>query len=246
MVRVREKGDSEELNRYKIGEVLKKLRKERGLTQDQLANEVGLSKTAIFQYENNKREPNFEAMSKLGSYFNVSPQYLAGKSGFKSLSEQVYRTSEIDLEKIVDELPEGQRKQTHSVVNNFNSLLEEVLGRTAEEEKLLQLALIRDTLHTLSSLFSGKYLPTKEFWVNGMLSELDFYISIKKIHELRMSLLEQKLESYFNEQARSHYTKYRESFDSVGINAQEILDRDAVSKEIRSQLLSEYAKSFMP
>lgn len=74
-----------EANNFEISERLKQLRKEKGLTQAQLAEEVGLSKSAIIQYENKVRKPNFEALTKLEKYFMISPSYLAGKSNVKSL-----------------------------------------------------------------------------------------------------------------------------------------------------------------
>ena len=55
-----------------FGSKLKKMRKDRGLTQDELAKELGLSKTSLVRYELDKREPNFEAIKKIENYFNVS------------------------------------------------------------------------------------------------------------------------------------------------------------------------------
>lgn len=75
-----------------IGEIIQKLRKEKGLTQEQLAKEVGLSKSAIIKYENNVREPNFEAITKLENYFKVSINYLTGKSQFKRMSDELFTT----------------------------------------------------------------------------------------------------------------------------------------------------------
>lgn len=63
-----------------VAQKLKDLRKEKKLTQEQLAKELGLSKSAIIGYENGKREPNFEAMSKIEKYFGVSANYLKGES----------------------------------------------------------------------------------------------------------------------------------------------------------------------
>lgn len=63
-----------------IKNTLRKLRRERGLTQEQLAKAIGLSKSAIIQYENGYRNPNFEALSKLEKFFRVDSQYLLGTS----------------------------------------------------------------------------------------------------------------------------------------------------------------------
>lgn len=53
-------------------ENLKRLRKERHLTQQQLAKEIGISRSAISMYEKGDREPNFETAEKFADFFNVS------------------------------------------------------------------------------------------------------------------------------------------------------------------------------
>lgn len=70
-----------------IGKRLRELRLEKGMTQIQLAEALHLSKSAIVQYEHNKREPNFESLLKIVSYFDVSPHYLSGGSEYRENSE---------------------------------------------------------------------------------------------------------------------------------------------------------------
>lgn len=61
------------------GERIKKLRKEKGLTQEQLGNLLGVKKSAIAKYENN-RVANLkkETIQKLSEIFDVSPNYFLG------------------------------------------------------------------------------------------------------------------------------------------------------------------------
>ena len=59
---------------------LRQIRKERGLTQKQLAIEVGASERGIQSYEIGEREPAYGAFLTLADYFNVSLDYLAGRS----------------------------------------------------------------------------------------------------------------------------------------------------------------------
>ena len=58
---------------------LKKLRKAKGLSQTQLANELGMIKQTYSNYENEKREPNIATLIKLADYFDVSVDYLIGR-----------------------------------------------------------------------------------------------------------------------------------------------------------------------
>lgn len=56
------------------------LRKERNLTQRQLAAEIKLSELAIQHYESQRRKPAFDALVTLADYFDVSLDYLVGRS----------------------------------------------------------------------------------------------------------------------------------------------------------------------
>ena len=60
--------------------VTKQPRKERGLTQDQLAALLGVSRSTIGMYETGSREPDFETSEAIADVFNVDMDYLMGRS----------------------------------------------------------------------------------------------------------------------------------------------------------------------
>ena len=59
---------------------IKGLRKEKGLTQQELAASVGITKQAISMYERGDRKPSFDALDALTDFFGVSIGYLTGSS----------------------------------------------------------------------------------------------------------------------------------------------------------------------
>ncbi len=61
-----------------MGEKLKRLRLEKGLTQKQVAEQIGLSIKGYNFYELNLREPPNDTLKKLCNIFNVSADYLLG------------------------------------------------------------------------------------------------------------------------------------------------------------------------
>lgn len=61
-------------------ERLLELRKASGLTQKQLAIESNLSEVGIKSYERNIREPAYRQLISLADFFNVSLDYLVGRS----------------------------------------------------------------------------------------------------------------------------------------------------------------------
>ena len=57
------------------------LRDSRHLSQDELARQLGVSKSAISMYENGNREPkDLETLEKIADFFNVDMNYLLDKN----------------------------------------------------------------------------------------------------------------------------------------------------------------------
>ena len=63
-----------------FGERLNKLRKTHNLKAEDLADIVGVKRRIIFMYEKNESKPSFEVLISLANYFNVSLDYLVGRS----------------------------------------------------------------------------------------------------------------------------------------------------------------------
>lgn len=61
-----------------FAERLTELRNERGLSQDALSAELGVSKNSIYHYENEKRVPDAYTVIRLARYFGVTTDYLLG------------------------------------------------------------------------------------------------------------------------------------------------------------------------
>ncbi|SDZ18804.1 LexA family protein [Tindallia californiensis] len=63
-----------------LGERLKKMRKEKEVTQKELADIFSLGESTISFYEKGTRRPDYETLSKLADYFDVSTDYLLGRT----------------------------------------------------------------------------------------------------------------------------------------------------------------------
>ena len=57
---------------------LKALRKEKGLTQQDVADRLGVNKQTVSGYERGVRKPDFERLDALAELFDVSIAYLVG------------------------------------------------------------------------------------------------------------------------------------------------------------------------
>ena len=60
--------------------ILSLLRKERGLTQKQVAQDLGIAQALLSHYEKGKRECGLSFLIKAADYYNVSTDYLLGRS----------------------------------------------------------------------------------------------------------------------------------------------------------------------
>lgn len=67
-----------------FNEILKELRTDAELTQEELGEKLNISRTAISKYETGEHEPNLSFLIKLSDYFSVSIDYLLGKTKIRT------------------------------------------------------------------------------------------------------------------------------------------------------------------
>ena len=146
---------------------LKKLREERHLSQKDVAQYLGITRQAITSYELGKREPNYEILTKLADYFNVSVDYLLGRVNgreenafafgknielirgglsYKELSEGISRKTGVRIfPEILELYASGQRMPltgTIKILSNYASVRDSFFYgnntvKTFEQEKEL-------------------------------------------------------------------------------------------------------------
>ena len=63
-----------------LGIRIRELRKEKGETQDKLANELNVTRLTLRYYEMEKRAPDINVCIKIADHFGVSLDYLCGLS----------------------------------------------------------------------------------------------------------------------------------------------------------------------
>ena len=59
---------------------LKELRKKKGISQLKLATDLNTTQNTISRYETGEREPGIDELIKIADYFNVSVDYLIGRT----------------------------------------------------------------------------------------------------------------------------------------------------------------------
>lgn len=61
-----------------LGERLKELREERGYTQKQISEELGINSVTYLHYEKEQREPPLSLLADISRFYGVSVDYLLG------------------------------------------------------------------------------------------------------------------------------------------------------------------------
>ncbi|MGG1555808.1 MULTISPECIES: helix-turn-helix domain-containing protein [Paenibacillus] len=64
----------------KYGDRISQLREKHFMTQEELAAKLGISRASLSHYENSRREPHYDTINKIASFFKVSTDYLLGRT----------------------------------------------------------------------------------------------------------------------------------------------------------------------
>ena len=105
---------------------LKQLRKKAGISQQALAEKIGVSQQSINKYENHNIEPDIETLIRLADFFNTSVDYLIGHTEIEHPIEPVspYDLNQAEA-KIIDSYRIISTKQKHLVLMIVENLAEE-------------------------------------------------------------------------------------------------------------------------
>lgn len=92
-----------------IGENIKRIRKDKGLQQKQVALEIGLDQSNYNKIENGKREPSIEVLNKLANLFGVTVDDILNPD--KELPKEVTVEDKTTLEQVrlIQELEEEDK-----------------------------------------------------------------------------------------------------------------------------------------
>lgn len=106
---------------------LKMLRQESGLSQQEFAKRIGMSKSSVNMYERGEREPGIETLECIADYFNVDMDFLLGKSDIRK-KRTVPKTSMMIIgeheNKRTAERIKHYRRKRHLTEEQFAELLE--------------------------------------------------------------------------------------------------------------------------
>ena len=123
-----------------FGKRLKELRKEHGCTIEQFADMVGISKSTLGYYENDKRMPDIEILARIANVLNVSADYLIGRTNTTAQKGKMKTVCEFtglsdSAAEFLAQLVKDKDYEKLSVINHlFQELCEDYEFYSGEDE----------------------------------------------------------------------------------------------------------------
>lgn len=115
------------INEYQMfGDIFKKLRLEKNLSQDKIAEELDVSQGLITKWESHQSTPSPEMLDYIADYFDVSTDYLIGRSKYRNLEAG---NSELDnlLFSKAKELNDEEKRAVLQVINAIHKEIDKEL-----------------------------------------------------------------------------------------------------------------------
>lgn len=123
-------------------QVLKELRKKHGLTQQQLADELGVNRVNVTRWEKGNTEPNLTQLTDIAFYFNVSVGFLMGIQN-ENIQKNVFNMFPEDIVEMSEEEQNTLEKSILDII--FNGILNAKRQNRSKEELISYVQQIEDT-----------------------------------------------------------------------------------------------------
>ena len=99
----------------RFARILQDLREDRDITRKDLATALNISVSTLGMYEQGRREPNIDMLIKMADYFDVSIDFLVGRS-FKNENNELL-VEALHLKNEIDKLPQGYKNIIDFMLN---------------------------------------------------------------------------------------------------------------------------------
>ena len=99
------------------------LRKERNLTQEDIAKIIYKKRSTVSGYETEGKQPDLDTVCLLAKYFGVSTDYLLGYTDRPNHSEDVFYNDTVNFQKHFNSLPAELRPAVSKCFDDFYRLL---------------------------------------------------------------------------------------------------------------------------
>ncbi|MBU3131547.1 helix-turn-helix domain-containing protein [Clostridium gasigenes] len=141
-----------------VGDIIKTLRENKGISQKELAKLITVASSTVGMYESNKRVPSSDMLDVIASYFNVSVDYLLGRTNVSEAPTKQNWTPTISNKDKLDIIKESEQM----IVNIDKAETVEFCGTPADDEDKEFLRMAYEKFLTDVRIYNKqKYTPKK-------------------------------------------------------------------------------------
>lgn len=122
-----------------FGKRLRMLRNEKGLTMQQMAEMLGITIGSWAKYERNEAEPSFDKLIKIADIFNVSVDFLLGRTNVRNDKPRDNETNKKNYIVDIEDIMIGNLSALYCLQTNFETVLENFSKEIVSENQLQSL-----------------------------------------------------------------------------------------------------------
>ncbi|MBR1854936.1 MAG: helix-turn-helix transcriptional regulator [Lachnospiraceae bacterium] len=158
------------MDQSKIGAFLKELRKEKGITQEQMADELGVSGRTISRWETGSNMPDISLLVEIAEFFDVSiPEIIKGERKSESMREEVKEVVETMSDYATVEKTRLIKSMRNLSINGFLALL---IYLTLEETGIYDRNILFRCLYGISETLIYVTVLMFPLYTTGLLSKI--------------------------------------------------------------------------
>jgi len=98
-----------------LGSRIRLLREEKGLKQKEIGSIIGVKESCVGKYEYDQRRPTPDTINKLADYFQVSSDFLLGRSDIRLPADKIIA----EHDEMIADLAEEDRKMIKKIANSI-------------------------------------------------------------------------------------------------------------------------------
>lgn len=100
-----------------FGDRLREARLQKGLTQEQLARQIGVAKSTLTGYEKGNREPDVFKIKRILEILDIDSDYLLGVSRKSSIDSTIPTDEQIDLLNKISNIDEADKDLLERIID---------------------------------------------------------------------------------------------------------------------------------
>lgn len=184
-----------------IGRRIKELRGNCGITQEELGKIIGVSTSMVGMYETEARNPSYEVLLRISEHFNVSTDYILGKTSFKYSEDEEIR----NIDMLIDTITMSQNDEIKILSKDILELLHLTTYDSISGNRVKELSFIKKLYYIIyklqNTLSNQAYIRSSSKHPGKLLSQTEIYNIINDLKGKFKILSDEMCDYFYDEEA---------------------------------------------